>query len=146
LRLLYWLGLSSEFFGENNVKVEMIVAIAALVTSVGAIASSAAAFISMRDTLRHLQAQTNKLNAEEKKTRFEIELEMLDKVISYWKELSDNLSARVLLLESRFAEAQEEQRRTDRALEYLIGKVIDQYREYVKVSRDIREGKIAGGA
>ncbi len=125
--------------------VELIVAIAALITSIGAITSSIIALRTMRTTLSHLQAQTAKLNAEEKKTRFEIELEMLDKVIQYWKELSDSLSVRVAVLETRVIESRDEQRRTDRALEFLIGKVINEYREVVKITRDIRDGVITQG-
>lgn len=127
-------------------KVEMIVAIAALITSFAAIGSSIAAFSTMRATLQHLQAQSGKTNAEAKKTHSEIEWERLDLVVKYWKELSDSVSQRLTRVEEENAKIKDRQGWHTRAFEYMTEKVIGQYPEVVRVARDIWDGKIAGGA
>lgn len=119
---------------------------ASFVMSLAAFAASIVSLLNSRATLKHLQAQTGKMKAEEKKTHSEIEWERLDLVVKYWKELSESVSTRLSKVELENEQIRTKQSRQTLAFEYLCSKAVVEYAEWVKIAREIWEGRITQGA
>lgn len=125
---------------------EKIVGWAALITSIGAFASSMVAIATIKNFVRQMDAKSSADEAQAKKTHSEIEWERLDLVVKYWKELSDSVSQRLTRVEEENSKIKDRQGWHTRAFEYMTEKVVGQYPEVVKIARDMWDGKIAGGA